>query len=155
MLLLLEHSFSSGASFSSFKPLQSALFMCESCHKTYKAKGSLERHKKFECGKEAGLQCPFCPYKSKHKSNLKTHMAIRHQNDFTNAFVSYRNFSLRGTQNSLFACDVCHKSYKNRKTLVRHKDYECGKEPHLQCSYCTYRTKHNCSLKTHMAIRHS
>ncbi|KAI5720447.1 hypothetical protein M8J77_006731 [Diaphorina citri] len=73
-------SFSSGASFSSFKPLQSGLFMCESCHKTYKAKGSLERHKKFECGKEAGLQCPFCPYKSKHKSNLKTHMAIRHQN---------------------------------------------------------------------------
>ncbi|KAL1451554.1 hypothetical protein WDU94_005917 [Cyamophila willieti] len=53
-------------------------FHCDACGNAYKNKVSLNRHKKIECGKEPSLPCPYCPYRTKHKSNLKTHIAIRH-----------------------------------------------------------------------------
>ncbi|KAI5720232.1 hypothetical protein M8J77_003799 [Diaphorina citri] len=55
----------------------------------------------------------------------------------------------------MFVCNVCGKEYKYKTGLWRHKKFECGQEPKYQCPQCPYKTKHNSSLKTHMAIKHS
>ncbi|XP_068146137.1 longitudinals lacking protein, isoforms N/O/W/X/Y isoform X5 [Drosophila tropicalis] len=58
--------------------LDEAKFACNVCGKTYKIKGSLKRHKNYECGVEPTLKCPHCPHKCKYKSDLRKHMNQKH-----------------------------------------------------------------------------
>ncbi|CAB0013510.1 unnamed protein product, partial [Nesidiocoris tenuis] len=51
---------------------------CEACGRSYKYKGNLLQHQRNECGQEPKFQCPFCPFRSKQRSNLKTHIRGRH-----------------------------------------------------------------------------
>lgn len=48
----------------------------------YKHLGNLTRHQKYECGKVAEFQCPFCSYKCHRKDVLKVHLmnTRKHQN---------------------------------------------------------------------------
>ncbi|KRF80211.1 longitudinals lacking protein, isoforms N/O/W/X/Y isoform X7 [Drosophila virilis] len=55
-----------------------AKYACNVCGKTYKIKGSLKRHKNYECGVEPTLKCPHCPHKCKYKSDLRKHMNQKH-----------------------------------------------------------------------------
>lgn len=52
---------------------------CDGCGKCYRQKGSLYKHKKYECGKNKSFSCYFdgCNYKAHRKDTLKTHL-IRH-----------------------------------------------------------------------------
>ncbi|XP_030388088.1 longitudinals lacking protein, isoforms N/O/W/X/Y isoform X5 [Scaptodrosophila lebanonensis] len=54
-----------------------AKFVCN-CGKSYKIKGSLKRHKNYECGVEPTLKCPHCPHKCKYKSDLRKHINQKH-----------------------------------------------------------------------------
>ncbi|KAK9502431.1 hypothetical protein O3M35_011213 [Rhynocoris fuscipes] len=51
---------------------------CRNCCRSYLHLGNLNKHLKYECGKEAQFQCPFCTYKGKQKSHIKQHIANRH-----------------------------------------------------------------------------
>ncbi|KAI5719588.1 hypothetical protein M8J76_012184 [Diaphorina citri] len=62
----------------SFKSNPGGLFACDVCGKGYHFKTGLYRHKKDECGQEPKHQCPHCPYRAKQKTNLKSHLRIRH-----------------------------------------------------------------------------
>ncbi|RZF39445.1 hypothetical protein LSTR_LSTR000966 [Laodelphax striatellus] len=53
-------------------------FICNRCHKSYAQYTSLYNHKKFECGKPASLQCPYCEHRTKLKGNLKAHIMNKH-----------------------------------------------------------------------------
>lgn len=54
-------------------------FPCYKCGKTYRWKGNLSQHLRFECGKLPQFKCPYCPYRSKHRSDLKNkHMKCKH-----------------------------------------------------------------------------
>ncbi|KAH8401963.1 hypothetical protein KR009_008952, partial [Drosophila setifemur] len=59
-------------------PLEESKYACNVCGKTYKIKGSLKRHKNYECGVEPNLKCPHCPHKCKYKSDLRKHMNQKH-----------------------------------------------------------------------------
>ncbi|XP_016987212.1 longitudinals lacking protein, isoforms N/O/W/X/Y-like isoform X2 [Drosophila rhopaloa] len=59
-------------------PLEDCKYACNVCGKTYKIKGSLKRHKNYECGVEPNLKCPHCPHKCKYKSDLRKHMNQKH-----------------------------------------------------------------------------
>ncbi|KAH8253745.1 hypothetical protein KR032_006772, partial [Drosophila birchii] len=59
-------------------PLDDCKYACNVCGKTYKIKGSLKRHKNYECGVEPNLKCPHCPHKCKYKSDLRKHMNQKH-----------------------------------------------------------------------------
>lgn len=53
-------------------------YSCEDCGRAYINIASLGRHKRFECGKHPQFFCSLCPYKSKHKNNLKRHVRMIH-----------------------------------------------------------------------------
>ncbi|XP_017077411.1 longitudinals lacking protein, isoforms N/O/W/X/Y isoform X5 [Drosophila eugracilis] len=59
-------------------PLDDCKYACNVCGKTYKIKGSLKRHKNYECGVEPNLKCPHCPHKCKYRSDLRKHMNQKH-----------------------------------------------------------------------------
>ncbi|XP_017836847.1 longitudinals lacking protein, isoforms N/O/W/X/Y isoform X5 [Drosophila busckii] len=63
---------------SELSSLDDAKYACNVCGKTYKIKGSLKRHKNYECGVEPTLKCPHCPHKCKYKSDLRKHMNQKH-----------------------------------------------------------------------------
>ncbi|KAK9502422.1 hypothetical protein O3M35_011204 [Rhynocoris fuscipes] len=113
--------------------------VCDACGRAYKNKGHLSSHKKYECGVEPQFQCPHCPYRAKQKGSLKSHIGIKH-----NVMVEGR-----------YACMKCgDKSYKNKKHLKRHQQYECGMEPQFQCPYCPYKAKQKDTLKAHIGFKH-
>lgn len=58
---------------------QESNHICINCTKSYKSKGGLVRHLKFECGKRPRFQCTYCPYKSKQRSNMYLHIKNRHK----------------------------------------------------------------------------
>ncbi|XP_050536207.1 histone-lysine N-methyltransferase PRDM16-like [Daktulosphaira vitifoliae] len=62
------------------KRIVDSLFTCpnQNCYKSYKTKGNLMRHLKYECGKSPKYACPYCNKKSSLKFNLKKHIAVIH-----------------------------------------------------------------------------
>ncbi|XP_054089461.1 longitudinals lacking protein, isoforms N/O/W/X/Y [Zeugodacus cucurbitae] len=53
-------------------------YVCNLCGKSYKIKGSLKRHKRYECGVAPTVACQFCPHKCKYKSDLRKHISQKH-----------------------------------------------------------------------------
>ncbi|XP_071449189.1 longitudinals lacking protein, isoforms A/B/D/L isoform X4 [Hetaerina americana] len=53
---------------------------CGVCGKAYQRKDSLQRHVRWECGKEPQFQCPYCPQRSKHRIHVVRHIRRVHEN---------------------------------------------------------------------------
>jgi DNA-directed RNA polymerase subunit RPC12/RpoP len=53
-------------------------YKCSQCGRIYMWKSTLQRHMKFECGKEPNIHCPYCPYRTKRSDELKKHMRKIH-----------------------------------------------------------------------------
>lgn len=53
-------------------------YKCIQCGRIYMWKSTLQRHMKFECGKEPNIHCPYCPYRTKRSDELKKHMRKIH-----------------------------------------------------------------------------
>ncbi|XP_021915091.1 longitudinals lacking protein isoform X30 [Zootermopsis nevadensis] len=54
------------------------LYSCPQCINKYKFRTSLNRHLKFECGKEPSFHCPHCSYRTKQKAPLQRHIRKTH-----------------------------------------------------------------------------
>lgn len=52
--------------------------LCWKCRRVYRHKSHLTRHLRYECGVEPKFSCQYCPYKSKLKHNLKSHVLFKH-----------------------------------------------------------------------------
>ncbi|KAG8259323.1 hypothetical protein J6590_014792 [Homalodisca vitripennis] len=52
---------------------------CVACGRSYKQKCHLNYHIRYECNKEPQFGCPFCTYRAKQKSALKTHLFVKHR----------------------------------------------------------------------------
>ncbi|RZF39425.1 hypothetical protein LSTR_LSTR000946 [Laodelphax striatellus] len=112
-------------------------YACEKCSRSYKNKGHLMRHIKYECGIEPKFKCSL--WYLQFPANYDQPM------------------NEQGGQNSMeerFACERCDRSYKHRKHLMRHLKFECGVEPRFSCSLCPHRTYHNCNMKVHIFTKH-
>ncbi|XP_026481462.1 zinc finger protein 480-like [Ctenocephalides felis] len=53
-------------------------FKCGICGKLYKYKSNMQRHMRFECGKQPQLKCDRCPYRTYYKHHLNSHSVTRH-----------------------------------------------------------------------------
>lgn len=56
-------------------------FVCP-CGRTYKSKGSMTDHQRWECGKDPTFQCPYCEYCAKRKKHLRRHVVCVHKRSF-------------------------------------------------------------------------
>lgn len=65
------------------EPKFASIYQCDVCFKSYKYSHSLNRHKRYECGKEATFKCfaPGCLFVSKRKDNLTAHVRTLHFKD--------------------------------------------------------------------------
>nr|XP_024215963.1 zinc finger protein Xfin-like [Halyomorpha halys] len=68
-----------------YASLKQKQFKCDTCEKAYTYKAGLYQHKKYECGKEPQFQCPHCPYRSKQKATMKTHICNVHLGNLSNS----------------------------------------------------------------------
>ncbi|KAG8259337.1 longitudinals lacking protein, isoforms A/B/D/L-like [Homalodisca vitripennis] len=53
-------------------------FMCGLCGRKYFHKKHLNRHQRYECGKDPQFACPYCPYRAKQKICIKAHLRRKH-----------------------------------------------------------------------------
>ncbi|KAG5331139.1 LOLA3 protein, partial [Acromyrmex charruanus] len=72
------HRYSKRARSVGYLNCQRVTYPCRNCGKVYSYYSSLARHLKHECGVEPKFHCPLCPYRTKHKSSLNTHLNGRH-----------------------------------------------------------------------------
>ncbi|XP_033231886.1 zinc finger protein 425-like [Belonocnema kinseyi] len=54
-----------------------------------------------------------------------------------------------------FPCPQCDRSYKNKSSLNRHLQYECGTSKRYACPLCDVRMFHSTSLQEHIIFAHS
>lgn len=66
------------ASSSEDKPAGEDVFACPKCSKTYLRQYTLNAHLRYECGKRPKFKCPHCNKKCHQKCNLKSHIALKH-----------------------------------------------------------------------------
>jgi len=53
-----------------------------------------------------------------------------------------------------YRCETCGKNYQHRATLLRHTRHECGKEPRIQCPYCSAKMKQRGHVYRHIRQCH-
>ncbi|KAL2714710.1 hypothetical protein V1478_015895 [Vespula squamosa] len=105
---------------------------CKTCGNLYMYYSSLTRHVREECGQAPKHQCPYCPKRTK----------LRHC-----------MFFLPPITKKPFPCHHCDRSYKNKSSLNRHIQYECGKEKQFICPICQRRMIQKSSLHKHMVAK--
>ncbi|KAK3915481.1 Longitudinals lacking protein, isoform G [Frankliniella fusca] len=110
-----------------------------------------------ECGKEPGISCSQCDYRSPHRQNVHRHFMRKHSH------IVGRN-KTRGlaalTQDPLdpnakpYTCSRCGKRYRWKRNLSRHVRVECGKAPAFLCPFCPYRSAHKTHVTRHVVCKH-
>lgn len=65
-------------------------FQCIKCFRSYKYRKDLTRHAKYYCGVEPSFKCDACDYRTKRKSSLKSHIGIRHPDNFAKVYRPQR-----------------------------------------------------------------
>ncbi|KAL1129450.1 hypothetical protein AAG570_013976 [Ranatra chinensis] len=135
-------------------------FECSDCGKRYKHQKNLQRHRKYECGKEPQFQCSYCPHRAKQKGHLKTHMEIIHNPTpqiFNCDVCPFKTNScfLPSETPRVFCCQNCGKCYRRLSGLENHSRLGCGKDLQFECSYCPYKTKLKQNLARHLNETHN
>ncbi|KAG8259386.1 hypothetical protein J6590_014856 [Homalodisca vitripennis] len=133
-------------------------FLCGDCGRHYNRKDNLQRHQRLECGQQPQLECPHCPHRVKRKDKLKTHIALKHPEEYRGNLL--REMQGNATTAELqepqqFPCERCGRRYSRKYNLQRHVRLECGKEPQQQCPHCPHRAKRRNDLRTHVFLKHA
>lgn len=73
----------------------------------------------------------------------------------TNVFVIvYFRVKEPRVASSRYECKECGRSYKHKRHMMSHQQYECNKEPQFCCPLCPYRAKMKSGLKNHIQRKH-
>lgn len=57
---------------------QISYYFCSNCNKKYLRKVTLNRHLKWECGKEPRFCCNFCNHRFTYKADFDKHLLRKH-----------------------------------------------------------------------------
>lgn len=66
-------------------------------------------------------------------------------------YPNFTNFVISGDE---YACDVCGRVYRLKRSLWRHKNFECQTQPRFRCDICQHPFKHKYHLNQHMIFKH-
>ena len=123
---------------------------CPKCSEKFRDLKTLSNHLHYYCDVEKPFKCDHCEYRSKWKSNLKTHVLHRHHRP-KDALGSYR-------------CEKCQKRYHHRHSLLNHMRMEClGKvlgrprssKMKFTCSHCEFECYEMDELFSHYKKKHA
>lgn len=53
-------------------------YSCHKCGNVFTRKNNLYNHLKFQCGQLPRFNCPYCPYRTRHSSNVRSHIRRMH-----------------------------------------------------------------------------
>ncbi|XP_046142392.1 longitudinals lacking protein, isoforms A/B/D/L-like isoform X6 [Osmia bicornis bicornis] len=53
-------------------------YSCQKCGNTFTRKNNLYNHLKFQCGQMPRFNCPYCSYRTRHSSNVRSHVRRMH-----------------------------------------------------------------------------
>ncbi|XP_036145738.1 zinc finger protein 568-like [Monomorium pharaonis] len=56
-------------------------YPCHKCGSAFTRKNNLYNHLKFQCGQLPRFNCPYCSYRTKHSSNVRSHIRRIHPNE--------------------------------------------------------------------------
>nr|XP_012225987.1 PREDICTED: longitudinals lacking protein, isoform G-like isoform X9 [Linepithema humile] len=54
------------------------LCLCPNCGRSFNWSYNLQHHLKYACGQLPRFNCPYCPYRTKHTSNVRAHVRRKH-----------------------------------------------------------------------------
>lgn len=57
---------------------QNRSYPCHKCGNVFTRKNNLYNHLKFQCGQLPRFNCPYCSYRTKHSSNVRSHVRRIH-----------------------------------------------------------------------------
>ncbi|KAJ8924922.1 hypothetical protein NQ315_001079, partial [Exocentrus adspersus] len=134
--------------------LRTGKHTCFSCKRSYRHHQSLQRHKKYECGKKPSFKCnqEGCLFEAKLKSNLTQHLRVVF---YASNFEEYSKLKVYRHDDVRYGCATCKKIYVQKKTLGRHLRFDCGQSPKFQCQVCSKKFKHGYILLKHIRRTHN
>ena len=94
-------------------------FLCNFCHKSFKARRDLMRHESTHTG-EKPFACSFCEKNFSRKDQLRMH-------------------EKNHTEGRNFACSFCEKKFTTNNNLVLHERLHTGKGYSFKCSNPLYK----------------
>ncbi|KAL0132411.1 hypothetical protein PUN28_000283 [Cardiocondyla obscurior] len=56
------------------------VYYCPRCGGAFNWRYNLQHHLKFACGQSPRFNCPYCPFRTKHTSNVRAHVRRKHPN---------------------------------------------------------------------------
>ncbi|KYN19546.1 hypothetical protein ALC57_08022, partial [Trachymyrmex cornetzi] len=147
------------------------VFYCPRCGGSFNWRYNLQHHLKFACGQSPRFNCPYCPFRTKHTSNVRAHVRRKHpdhevyvidilswqqlqtrtwRKDY-NRLVTNKSITSSREQNAKsFPCGNCNSVFSMKHNLQYHWRIECGQPPRYNCPYCAYRTKHPSNVRAHV-----
>nr|CAD7460740.1 unnamed protein product [Timema tahoe] len=147
------------------------VFTCSRCGNSYARPHSLNRHLRFECGEvvlngslsllmssdivksrlgDCGVAIDFLQETTSvsNSSNVK-YQYKQYEDTELNLWLSVNNSS-EDKESCNYRCEHCGKSYLRKRTLSRHRRYDCGTEPRFTCSLCGVRVRRRYALTGHL-----
>ena len=114
-----------------------------------------------------GFQCPYCNSHFTQKSNLKTHVRLKHKEmfektDFSKiSFIDSKDPKDSDIDKSMrnFKCEICNKTFQQNWRLNRHEKQTHGLKVHeekmpYECPFCDVKIKLEHNLKVHIKHKH-
>ena len=95
---------------------------CPHCDKLFSFKGNLERHIECVHNKDSSVSCDYCQ-KVMRKDNLKRHVKSCKTNPLEDSQEHEKQLT----------CEVCAKSFKNKKTLSGQRKSHDEKDSQFVC----------------------
>ncbi|XP_065360567.1 uncharacterized protein LOC135954352 [Calliphora vicina] len=114
--------------------LQSYLFYCKLCDKSFREHYAVRRHYRFAHSEERPLKCKYCEASFKYKFNLDYHMA-------------------KHIPKKRFECVFCKKMFVLRYELQIHLRTHTNEKPY-KCQFCSFAFAHQTNLKNHQKVKH-